>query len=337
MIYFVYPWLALLFFAPFLMRAFFKSDNSFNQGALKVPFLKDFSFIAKSSNSFNLNKNLKAFSKSFLFLLLIWSFLVLALMRPVSVSEPIRLQNKGRDILLVTDISTSMLEEDFSYQGRIFSRLDAVRVVVADFVQKRLNDRLGLVLFGTRAYLQVPLTFDKKALFDVLSSMQAGMAGQSTSIGDAVALALKTLNESKTDKQNQVIILLTDGESNDGNMSFAQALKLAKDEGIKIYTIGVGAPSFSIAQAFFGIQNSDLDEEGLKKLAEETKGRYFKVTNLSELADVYEKIDDLELQDYEQSVVYPQKELYFWPLLVAVFLFMSALFFSLLENARRSL
>ena len=237
MISFLYPWFFVAFFLPFLICALFKKPTDSEQNALKVPFLRDLSLILKTSGSFVLNQGLKLFSPLFLFLMLIWLLLILAMMRPVSVGEPVRLQSKGRDILLVTDISTSMLEEDFAYQHHALSRLDAVRAVVSDFTQKRLQDRIGLILFGTRAYLQVPLTFDKKALLDVLESMQAGMAGQSTSIGDAVALALKTLKTSKTDKQNQVIVLLTDGESNDGNMTFAQAIKLAKDEKIKVYTI----------------------------------------------------------------------------------------------------
>ncbi len=335
MISFLYPWAFLAFFLPFLICALLRTKSRTEQNALRVPFIKDLSLILKTSGSFISNQGLKFFSPLFWFLLLIWLFLVLALMRPVSVGEPVRLQNKGRDILLVTDISTSMLEEDFAYRNFAVSRLDAVRAVVSDFTQKRLQDRLGLILFGTRAYLQVPLTFDKKALLDVLSSMQAGMAGQSTSIGDAVALALKTLKSSKTDKQNQVIILLTDGESNDGNISFPQAIQLAKDEKIKVYTIGVGSPSFSIAQAFFGVQNTDLDEESLKNLASETNGRYFKVTSLSELAEVYQKIDSLELQDFEQNIIYPQKELYFWPLIVALALAFSGLFCNLLSDLKR--
>ena len=159
-------------------------------------------------------------------------FIVLALMQPVKTGEPERLNNKGRDILLVTDISTSMLEEDFEYNHRRLSRMEAVRAVVSDFVKNRANDRLGLILFGTRAYLQAPITFDKQAVIDILDTMKAGMAGQSTAIGDALALALKTLRGTKTDKDNQVIILLTDGENNDGKMSVAEAIELAKGEGV---------------------------------------------------------------------------------------------------------
>ena len=259
----------------------------------------------------------------------------MALMKPVRTFEPIHIQNEGRDIMLVTDISTSMLEDDFSYQGRRLERIEAVRAVVSDFAQNRLHDRMGLILFGTRAYEQVPLTFDKQALLTVLDAMEAGMAGQSTSIGDAVALALKSLQKSKTEKDNQVIILLTDGENNDGRISFPQAISLAKQEGIKVYTIGVGAPTFSLAKTLFGIEDTGLDEKSLKELADETKGRYFKVTSLSELIKVYKEIDKLEKQDFEENVVYPKEDFYYVPLLAAFALSMIGFLFKVLKRRHK--
>lgn len=322
---FEYPYAAFLLILPFLFKLF-KSKASSQGKAIKIPFLKDIKNIqsAKANDHvFASNQNMRA---PFLMLFVCYVLVVLSAMRPVELGEPHRIEGKGRDILLVTDISTSMLEEDFIYQHRRLSRIEAVRAVVADFVQHRLHDRMGLILFGTRAYLQAPLTFDKEAVIEVLGSMQAGMAGQSTSIGDAVALALKTLSQTKTQKENQVIILLTDGENNDGQISVAEAIKMAKNEGIKIYTIGIGAPQMSLAKAFFNIQNSPLDEQTLKELAAQTEGRYFKVTNLKELVDVYQKIDLIEEQDFEDRVVYEKKELYPIPLLLAFILAFGMLF-----------
>lgn len=331
MIVFEYPYLVVLLILPFLLKPFRSGSAKFSR-ALKIPFLKDITNIQNSKGNTVALSTSGGFGKSFWLLFICYVFLVLSLMRPVELGEPQRLENKGRDILLVTDISTSMLEKDFYYRQTLLPRIEAVRAVVADFVKNRLHDRLGLILFGTQAYLQAPLTFDKQAVLDVLSNMQAGMAGESTSIGDALALALKTLKKTKTEKENQVIILLTDGESNDGEISVAEAVRLAKHEGIKIYTVGIGAPQTDLIKTFLNIQNSGLDEQTLKELAAETKGRYFKVTSLKQLISVYQKIDELEEQDFEDRVIYEKKELYDIPLLIAFVFAFSALFLQALAG-----
>lgn len=330
MITFEYPYFAFLLFLPFLIRIFRTNAAKKSDKALRVPFVKDIKNIQSMKSNFVAFEGGKRFDKTFWALFVCFIFIVLALMRPVEIGEPERLNNKGRDILLVTDISTSMLEEDFEYHHQRLSRMEAVRAVVSDFVKNRVNDRFGLILFGTHAYVQAPITFDKQAVVDILQSMKAGMAGQSTAIGDALALALKTLRTTKTDKDNQVIILLTDGENNDGQMSVAEAIKLAKGEGIKVYTIGIGSPQMSLVNAFFGIQNSGLDESALKELAAETKGRYFKVTTLRELIDVYKKIDELEEQNFDDYFIYEKTEWYFVFVLIAVclgFVFLLPTFF----------
>ena len=334
MIVFEYPYLAFLLLLPFFLMLF-KTKASALGRALKIPFLRDIQNIQSIKTNLISLTSPRRFGLPFFILFICYTFIVLSLMRPVELGEPKRIDNKGRDILLVTDISTSMLEEDFFYQYRPIPRIEAVRAVVSDFAKNRLHDRLGLILFGTRAYLQVPLTFDKEAVTDVLSTMQAGMAGQSTAIGDALALALKTLKNTKSDKENQVIILLTDGENNDGEISVPEAINLAKNEGIKIYTIGIGSPQMSLTKAFFNIQNSGLDEQTLKTLADETKGRYFKVTTLKELVNVYKKIDLLEEQNFEDRVIYEKKELYFIPLLIAFVLAFGALILQALSGEQR--
>jgi len=317
MMSFEYPYLILLILLPLLILKFLTPVKTKDNQALRVPFLEDIKNIQNIKGGLFYSAKKTNFSYPLLWLWLIYGMVVLALMKPVYISEPIPLRDEGRDIMLVTDISTSMLEDDFVYQAKRLERIEAVRAVVADFVQKRTHDRLGLILFGTRAYEQVPLTFDKKALLDILSMMQAGMAGQSTSIGDAVALALKSLKTSRTQKEKQVIVLLTDGENNDGNISFPKAIKMAKNEGIKVYTVGLGAPQLSLVKNLFGIEDSGLDEQSLKELAEETRGRYFKVTNLSELINVYREIDKLETEHFEENFQYTKREMYFVPLLIA--------------------
>ena len=166
--------------------------------ALKVPFLKDIKYIqAKSEQTaFSALGSRAWLSVKYLYLFSLWVLLVIAAARPQLVGEPYRLKAENRDIMLVIDISPSMLQPDLSRTQRI-DRLTAVKAVVGSFVQKRTEDRLGLILFGTRAYVQSPLTFDKNAVAEILNNADAGMAGNSTSIGDALGLALKNLREEK--------------------------------------------------------------------------------------------------------------------------------------------
>ena len=189
---------------------------------------------------------------------------------------------------------------------------------MGSFVDKRTEDRLGLILFGTRAYLQSPLTFDKQAVRNILFNADAGMAGNSTSIGDALGLALKNLKDEKN-KDNKVIILLSDGENNDGSLSMAQAINLAEKEKIKVYTIGVGAEA-SFIGSLFNLQNNELDERSLKELAQKTKGNYYRATDLNSLAAIYQKIDALEPQNNEGGIVQEKKELFYIPLVLALIL-----------------
>ena len=317
MINFAFPYAIFLLALPILYYYIMPAVKGLHGDALKVPFLNNLKKISISSGSIWNSASLdKVSSNRFWLLYLVWGLLCLAAMRPQIVGEPRRLQNESRDIMLVLDLSTSMLEPDFSYKGRRITRLEAVKNVVAEFADKRANDRMGLVLFGTRAYLQAPLTFDKASVKQILASMQAGMAGESTSIGDALALALKNLVQSEQ-KNERVIILLTDGENNDGSLSLAQAIKMVADEKIKTYTIGVGAPS-----AFFKMLSlsSGIDEQGLKLLAEATKGQYFKAESTADLQRVYQLIDQLEPSLNDERYVRDRKELYYIPLLMALIL-----------------
>ena len=221
MMTFALPWAAFLLFLPFIIRFLLPQAKKMYGDALRIPFTTD---LAESKNRTAGKINLIGGSShtsivKMLLGVLMWTAAVAALCRPQWVGEPHPIQNQGRDIMLVVDISTSMNERDFVLQGRRYDRLSAVKYVVNQFVDKRTEDKIGLVLFGTRAYLQVPLTYDKAALKEVLLSADAGMAGNSTSIGDAVGVALKNMPITEEKTQNKVIVLLTDGENNDGALS----------------------------------------------------------------------------------------------------------------------
>lgn len=320
MIIFEYPRIFWLLLLPLIVFFLFPRAKRTAEDSLKVPFLNDIRFIQSESNAtgyFILKKPLLS-SLRLLYLFSLWLLLVVALARPQEVGEPYRLNSENRDIMLVIDISTSMLQPDLSTKTQRIDRLTAVKAVVNAFIQKRIDDRIGLILFGTRAYLQAPLTFDKQAISEILLNTDAGMAGNSTAIGDALGLALKNLREEK-DKKNKVIILLTDGENNDGSLSMAQAINLAEKEGIKIYTVGVGADS-SFLSSLFSINNNELDEKSLKELAARTKGNYFRARNLTSLADIYNQIDRLEPARSDGNIVQEKKDLFYFPLTLALIL-----------------
>ncbi len=328
MIVFAYPKLFLLLLLPLLYFFVIPPKKQLFGDALKVPFLNDLKAIKNDSvfSKFKLAHKSFASLLKFTYLFLIWCLLTTAIARPQLVGEPYRLDANNRDIMLVIDISTSMLQPDFSTPNQRVDRLSAVKAVVSAFIQKRTDDKIGLILFGTRAYLQSPLTFDRTSVQEILLNTDAGMAGQSTSIGDALGLALKNLRNEKN-KDNKVIILLSDGENNDGSLSMAQAINLAEKEGIKVYTIGVGAEA-NFINSLFGLRNNELDEKSLKLLAQRTKGNYFRATDLNSLADVYNRIDTLEPEQNEGSFVQDKTDLFYIPLIMALVLVFFFLFFS---------
>ncbi len=313
-------WLLLL---PFLYRWIMPRYKSPQADALQIPFTKDIEIITTHSP---LSRKLswlkhRFFTVSFFWLYLVWIFLTLTAARPQWIGEPVRLPGLSRDILLVTDISNSMLEPDFILNRKYIDRLTAVKLTAADFIKKRADDRIGLILFGTRAYLQAPITFDKKSVQDILFNTDAGMAGNSTAIGDALGLALKTLRSSPN-KDKKVIILMTDGENNDGSLSIAQAIRLAKQENVKIYTIGVGSDNI-MGMSLFGIQigrSSGLDEKSLAEIAEATKGTYFRAKDTSSLEQIYQEIDNMETSQNDEQYIREIKELFYWPLSFALML-----------------
>ncbi len=322
MIILAYPIALLLVVAPFIVYYLSPVVKGMHGDALRVPFLQDIARINILSGSLWHQKTAADSRRlSWWLLYIAWCFLCLAATRPQLVGEPIRVNNYGHDILLVTDISVSMLEPDFSYQGHRLDRLTAVKLAADGFIKQRPNDRIGLILFGTNAYLQAPITFDKQAILDTLWATDAGMAGRSTAIGDAVGLGLKTLRQNDRSKP-KIMILLTDGENNDGSLSMPEVLKLARNENVKIYTIGVSSEN-RIINSFFGVkisQPSGLDEDSLQNLADETRGRYFRASDTDGLQQIYREIDKLEPDLDQNQYIQESKELFCYPTAIALFI-----------------
>lgn len=254
-----------------------------------------------------------------------WLLLLLAVSRPQWVGEPIALPVEGRDLMLAIDISGSMEQQDMQINGQAVDRLTAVKKVAGEFIERRVGDRIGLILFGENAYLQAPLTFDRDTVKTLLNEAAIGLAGKSTAIGDSIGLAVKKARE--TDQGNRVLIVLTDGQNTAGAIEPLKAAELARAETLKVYTIGVGADEM-VVNSFFGGQrrinpSSDLDEASLRRIAAITEGKYFRARDTAELEQIYAIMDELEPLAEEEQFYRPTDELYFWPLLgalIAVFL-----------------
>ena len=250
-------------------------------------------------------------------LLLVWTLLTLALMRPQHVGEPIEIVRDGRNIMLVLDISESMEAKDMRILGQPASRLESAKDVLAEFIDKRHGDRLGLIVFGSESFLHSPLSFDYPTIIQLLTDAQIGFAGPKTAIGDAIGLSVKKLLEQTSG--DKTLVLLTDGQNNAGTLTPMKAAQIAKEHGIKIYVVGLGS-SRMVVDGFFGPTavnpsiSLDEAEPELKEIASLTKGKYFRAKDFNSLSSIYEEIDRLEPVKAEALVYIPRKELFYWPL-----------------------
>ena len=251
--------------------------------------------------------------------ILIWSLLVAAAARPVWFGEPVVLSKEARNIMLALDVSGSMEEQDFDIHNRPITRLDIVKLLAKDFIQKRVGDNLGLVIFGSEAYTYAPLSPDTKTLTGLLNEIGIGIAGNQTAMGDALALATQSV--ASVPAENRIVILMSDGIANAGNVSVEEALKVAKEANVKVYTIGIGSDKQAI-QDFFGFVQmnalADLDEEMLRKVASETGGQYFRAKSTSDLQQIYNLINQLEAIKAENISVRPRREMAFYLVLIAL-------------------
>lgn len=257
-----------------------------------------------------------------LLLTLIWLLLVLAAMRPQWLGAPVPVHTEGRQIILAIDCSGSMATEDM---GGNESRLQVVQQVAGRFIDGRHGDQVGLILFGTRPYLQAPLTTDLHTVHRFLDEAMVGVAGPQTAIGDAIGLAIKTLrrvNRGARTPRQPLMILLTDGGNNTGVMPPIEAAHLAAQTGLRIDTIGVGA---AVRQTFFGVSgNTALNQKLLKNIARITGGRYFRATDRGALRAVYRQIDRLEPVAAHRQWLRPATEWFALPLALAVLLSLPA-------------
>jgi len=315
MIQFIWPWAIALLPLPLIVYFMLPVKSDFQDAALRIPFMSDFNNVSSSQ------KNTR--KKPLLFILAIcaWCLLIVAAMRPQFLGESVELPVSGRDLMMAVDLSGSMQAQDFKVQGKTVNRLVATKFVASRFIEQRVGDRIGLILFGRQAYLQTPLTFDRKTVKTLLLESEIGLAGKETAIGDAIGLAIKRLKDKS--KNSRVLILLTDGANTAGEIEPVKAAELAALNDLKIYTIGIGADEM-IRQSFFGTQrinpSADLDEKTLTAIATKTGGRYFRARDTKELEKIYSILNTLEPTEKESQHFRPISALYYWPLGAALIL-----------------
>lgn len=242
---------------------------------------------------------------------------IAAMARPQWGTRQVSVLTEGVNLVLAVDISESMAALDFKQGGKIVNRLEAVKTVINEFISKRSGDRIGLVVFGTHAYTQMPLTRDYNTISAVLERLKIGAAGKSTAVGDAIGISLKRLEDIKS--KSNIIILLTDGQSNTGELSPQTATEIAVQKGVKIYTVGVGSKGkarFLIQHPLLGeryiYQHVDFDEDTLKFISKETNGIYFRAKDSKSLQKIYDTIDELEKTKVKVKTFAEYRELYIY-------------------------
>ncbi len=329
MISFLWPWVFALFPLPFLLRWLLPRARQNNDAALRVPDLSDYQTV-KSNGIINTGSRWPL-----LLYTLVWLCLLIAAGRPQWTGDTIELPVSGRDLMLAIDFSKSM-EQPIRHNLRSVSRITATKAVASAFIDKRIGDRIGLIIFADQAYVQAPLTFDRTTVNVLLQEAFIGLAGQATAIGDAIGLAVKRLSAQKdlpqtTDsnqhklttekmKKNvsneQVLILLTDGISNRGELTPLKAAEIAARKGLKVYTIGIASRG-----------SREVDEATLKRVAKITGGQYFRAYSTSDLIKIYQLLDELEPTEKDMKSYRPIKSLFYIPLTASFLFFMLLVLF----------
>ncbi len=327
---FYWPWAAILLPLPLLVHRFWPrphtATDAYTHGdssTLLHPAL------GRLASTFITSRSLThAGSRlQIVMLALVWAALVTAMMRPQWLQPYTEVRTEGYDLMLAVDTSRSMEALDFTVNNRQVTRMAVIKGVLERFIKARDGDRIGIVVFGSQAFVLSPMTQDLQALQNLLDSIVARMAGDGTAIGDAIGLSVKKLRERP--EGSRVLILVTDGENTEGSMPPNLAAQLAAHEGIRIYTIGVGSKGLVpfVENGQMTQVKMEIDEDLLTEVAAITGGAYFRATDSSALEQIYEQIDALEKTQAESRTVMIPQPLYRWPLgLALLLLFLLGLF-----------
>ncbi len=317
---FAWPWLLCALPLPWLVRWLLPPGRDPASPALRVPFGQRLDAIAAAGVGRAIAHGPR------IGMWLAWALLCIAAARPQQLGAPIVPPQAGRDLMLAVDLSGSMGQEDMELGGQPVDRLTAAKAVIADFLDRRAGDRVGLLVFGQRAYTLTPLTLDLASVRQQLADSVVGLAGRETALGDALGLAVKRLRSQPA--QQRVVVLLTDGVNTAGVLDPQKATQLAASEHVRVHTVAFGGEG---GLSLFGFQlpmpggNEEIDEAGLRRIAQGTGGRFFRARDTSSLADIYAEIDRLEPVQRPGQAVRPRIERYAWPLAAAVLLGLFAL------------
>lgn len=309
---FAWPWIFLVLPLPFIVRRLVPEASGLQEAGLRVPGLDRFTMLSGRTSTEQL------LNWRFWLAVFAWLLLVIAAARPEHIGEELDVPVSGRNLMLAVDLSGSMDQKDFELGNTRVDRLTATKAVASDFISRREGDRIGLILFGERAYLQVPLTLDRETVTVLLMEAFIGLAGEKTAIGDAITLAVKRIHEQHAEGSDQVLVLLTDGANTAGEIEPLKAAELARQVGMRIYTIGIGAEQLEVASIIGGRRrinpSADLDEATLTQIAELTGGRYFRAKDTAALQDIYRLVDELEPVEEPEAGFQPVRSLYYLPL-----------------------
>jgi Ca-activated chloride channel family protein len=307
MLEFAWPWLFALLPLPWLVARLLPVARDNAGAALRIP--------CGLENLQGANGGAPVAAWRRWLALAAWLALLCAAARPQWLGPPQDVARSGRDLMLAVDASGSMQTPDMQIGGRALSRYAAVKAIAGDFIDRRAGDRIGLIVFGSQAYMLTPLTFDRATVRKQLDESTIGLPGRQTAIGDAVGLAIKRLQQRP--REQRVLILLTDGSSNSGVLDPYKAIDLAVAEHVRIYTIGIGADAMTVG-GFFGPRvvnpSADIDTRLLGQMAEKTGGRFFRARDTAELAHIYREIDALEPVADTGQQFRPVDEWFWWPL-----------------------
>jgi Ca-activated chloride channel homolog len=305
---FAWPWLLLALPLPWLAQRLLPAMRT-TSAALRVPYGARLDAIAGGGV-------FARGGRASWWLWLAWILLCVAAARPQQLGDAVQPPQSGRDLMLAVDLSGSMSEEDMQLGNAVVDRLTAAKAVLADFLDRRVGDRVGLLVFGQKAYALTPLTLDRDSVRQQLQDSVVGLAGRETAIGDAIGLAVKRLRAQPAGQH--VVILLTDGVSNAGQLDPVKAAELARDHGVRVHTIAFGGEGGDLSVFGFRMPmpggDDSMDEATLRRIADITGGRTFRARDTAALAGIYAEIDRLEPVQRPGERVRPRIETYPWPL-----------------------
>ncbi|QJD58599.1 VWA domain-containing protein [Pseudomonas sp. gcc21] len=316
---FGWPLIFLLLPLPWLVRRFAPPAQN-RPAALQVAFMSRLQAVQPEPAEPGVRRTPWVF-------LLIWLLLLSAAARPQLLGDPLPMEVTGRDMMLAIDLSGSMEFRDMQFDGDEVDRLSLVKQVVGQFIDRRHGDRMGLILFGSQAFVQAPLTHDRNSVRKWLDEAFIGLAGRQTAIGDAIGLAIKRLEQQPAERR--VLLLITDGANNAGRISAVQAARLAAERQIRIFTIGIGAETQqppANTSAWLTPERDpsvELDEGTLKEIALLTGGEYFRARDSESFEAINQQLDRLEPALHEGRTQRQSLPLYPWPLGIALLLSMA--------------